>query len=230
MNKSNKLVYLIDDDDTIIKIVSMRLDNLGYDYRTFNAPEDFLAAIKERQPDLCLIDLHMGVRKVGLLLIQALRKAYGEKLPLVVLSGDSDNSTIADAIALGADSYMLKPVRRDTFDEVLKGFLSEEEKPQYHLHTVPAEKRPTTLSLEIDAHAIDKEGVTFISNALIVKGTRLRISGKLQEWFGARNPVKVQIVQNWLIPDSNQFGLYAIFEEPSEEVQDKILRALDDHH
>lgn len=230
MSKVKKLVYIIDDDETILKIVSMRLESLGYEYRTFLKPEDFLNAIKERFPDLCFIDLHIGARKIGLVLIQALRKTYGPGLPLVVLSADSDNSTIADAISCGADSYMLKPVRRDTFEEVLGQFLSSDKKVGDHLHTVPGELRPTSLTFGLRASSLDKEGITFESDALVVKGTRLLVTGKLQEWFGAKKPIKVQVVQNWIIPESKHFGLYAIFEDPSEEVQDRVLRALDEHH
>lgn len=227
VTQKSKLIYIVDDDPTILKIVAMRLDALGYEYRVFLGPEEFLTEVKQKKPDLCIIDLNIGSRNIGLLLIQVLRKTFGTALPLVVLSADALESTIADAIAYGADSYVLKPVRRDTFEEVMSEYLSDEKKQSDHLHTVPSEKRLTKLYMDLQAVALDREGVTFESNALIVKGTHLTLTGPLQEWFGAKKPVKVQVVQNWLIPDTQHFGIYAIFEEPSEEVQESILRALD---
>lgn len=223
----SKLIYCIDDDSFTREIMSLRLENLGYEIETFSAPEAFLKAIKLRKPDLCFVDINIDGHRTGLLLIQALRNVYGEEPPIITISADSTNSTIADAINCGADDYLLKPVRQDTIKDVLEKAISGEIHFSDHMHNVPNERKLTSLKIKVDIIEIDVEGILLESAALLAKGTHLELQGEIQQILGINDPVKVVVVQNWALGETKKFGSYATFENLSQHSYHKILSLLD---
>ncbi len=68
--------------------------------------DDGLQAALEQRPDVLLVDYHMpGL--TGLEVIQGLKNA-GENLTVVILTADTDEATMAEAIAAGAAGYITK--------------------------------------------------------------------------------------------------------------------------
>lgn len=225
--ETSKLIYCIDDDSFTREIMGLRLEALGYEIETFSSPEAFLKAIKLKKPDLCFIDINIDGYRTGLLLIQALRNVYGEDPPIIAISADSTNSTIADAINCGADDYLLKPVRQDTIHDVLEKVFSGDKHFSDHMHNVPNERKLTSLKIEIEIMEIDVEGILLQSTALLAKGTRLELQGEIQKLMDTSDPVKVVVVQNWALGETKKFGSYATFENLNEHSYHKILSLLD---
>ena len=66
--------------------------------------------VRRHQPDAVVLDLNMP-RVTGLEALRAVRSA-GEDLPVIILTGLSDEERIVDAFAAGADDYVVKPFPR----------------------------------------------------------------------------------------------------------------------
>jgi CheY-like chemotaxis protein len=73
-------------------------------------------------PDVVLLDRHMP-RLDGIELLIAVRAdPLLHSLPIVMLTGSDDESDIQRCYAMGANTYMLKPVRRGSLIETLSAF------------------------------------------------------------------------------------------------------------
>jgi two-component system, LytTR family, response regulator len=81
-----------------------------------------LAAIRERQPELVLMDIHMPGAS-GLEVVRALVAERFTPMPLVIFTTAYDEHAIT-AFELHAVDYLLKPFTRERFDEAINHALS----------------------------------------------------------------------------------------------------------
>lgn len=121
-----KLV-LLDDDVTLTRTLSRRLEALGHQVQSYNeaVSPDLLVA---EQADCYLLDLRFGTAS-GLDYVAPLR----QQLPLcriVLLTGYASIATAVQAVKAGADDYLTKPVDFATLTQALSGQVS---------HTTPNE-------------------------------------------------------------------------------------------
>ena len=80
------LIYLVEDDDSIRKLVIYALNSQGYEAKGFERPAEFWKAMGQAQPDLVLLDI-MLPEEDGLTILQKLRAAAGtKKLPVIMLT------------------------------------------------------------------------------------------------------------------------------------------------
>jgi len=100
-------IALLDDDATLLRILSRRLINAGHQVHTF-AELPPLQALVDLQLDACVLDLRYG-NDSGLQSIQTLKQAM-PNMRLVILTGFASIATAVQAVKLGADDYLTKPV------------------------------------------------------------------------------------------------------------------------
>ena len=115
-------VWIVDDDEEMSRAVGLMLKLLDCDVTTFHnvraAAQNFVAG---KKPDLLILDLNMP-EVSGLDMIEFLRRRTDTKeLPIVMLSSESTDVIVDQALALGADSYVMKPV---TIEELEKAMAS----------------------------------------------------------------------------------------------------------
>ncbi len=78
-----------------------------------------LEAVRGLAADAVVIEIQLPVER-GLAIVAALRHEYPD-LPIVVCSFHADPATRAEATALGADGYLVKPISpRDVYRELLR--------------------------------------------------------------------------------------------------------------
>jgi len=96
-------------DDEADMTVGLR-DNLqfeGYDVVTANDGEEALAAVKEHNPDLVLLDVMMP-KLDGLEVCKRIRQG-GHIMPILMLTAKSQEIDIIRGLEAGADDYITKP-------------------------------------------------------------------------------------------------------------------------
>ena len=82
-----KQVLVIDDDQNIVKYLSVALDENGYDPVSASNGNDGLRKIRQSKPDLVVLDVMMPGR-TGFVLIKQLKKDEELKdIPVLMLSG-----------------------------------------------------------------------------------------------------------------------------------------------
>ena len=100
-------VLVLDDDPQILALVTIKLEHAGYQVISASAVDHALALIgKLGLPHLALVDIHMPGRS-GLDFCAEIL-SYSD-LPIIMLTADSDLTTIIDAIEYYAEDYIVKP-------------------------------------------------------------------------------------------------------------------------
>jgi CheY-like chemotaxis protein len=97
-----------DDDDTLVSICEL-LEANGYRaLRAHSGPAALqVAATAEPPPRLVLLDWWLPTEPAGVHLVTALRTQLGEKLPIVVISGDPQ--ALDEARRAAVTDYLPKP-------------------------------------------------------------------------------------------------------------------------
>lgn len=104
-----KKILIVDDEELIVKVLSLRLMNDGYKvFTAFDGNEGLDIAIKEK-PDLAIIDI--GLPKIdGNTLCELLKNDKRTKdIKIIVLTGKKLVGDIEKAFESGADAYISKP-------------------------------------------------------------------------------------------------------------------------
>ncbi|MEK7233510.1 MAG: type II/IV secretion system protein [Elusimicrobiota bacterium] len=104
-------ILIVDDDPTIRIILRKVLETQGYRVDTVADGTAALASISSSPPNMILVDLNMpGLDGHGV--IRGVRAGLGfAKIPILMLTSASDDSSQSRAFELGADDYIIKPVK-----------------------------------------------------------------------------------------------------------------------
>jgi CheY-like chemotaxis protein len=111
---------LVVEDDTIIALtIESRLRQFGYEVvGRASTGEDALKKVKEFQPDLVLMDIHIKGPMDG---IQTAERVYGfYNIPVVYLTAYSDENTLERAQKTSPFGYIVKPFNDDTLRSTIK--------------------------------------------------------------------------------------------------------------
>ncbi len=104
-------ILIIDDDESIRKVLGYMLEEAGYRVDKKESAETGLRAIREHRPDLVLSDIKMP-RKDGIELLGEI-KAADPSLPVIILTAFGSVETAVEAMKRGAADYLTKPISRD---------------------------------------------------------------------------------------------------------------------
>ncbi len=99
---------IIDDDQTYCQVLARSLQKLGKHAVHFSCPESALPVVQQTTNPLILLDLKLNDDS-GLRWIERLRRS-NKSCYLILLTGYASISTAVEAIKLGADDYLAKPV------------------------------------------------------------------------------------------------------------------------
>jgi len=103
-------VYVVDDDAPLRRALHRLLRAAGFDVKTFESAEAFLAARHVSPPDCLVLDIRLGALS-GFDLYDRLRTS-GLSAPVIFITGHDDAATREQARKIDAAGYIRKP-----FDE-----------------------------------------------------------------------------------------------------------------
>jgi len=125
----NKYVLIVDDDPDMVETVGMMLESKGYEVGKAYDGVEGEESIKQRRPDLVVLDVMMP-RKNGYVLCAELKKSKETRdIPIVLLTavGEAVPTTSyshADGMATEADDYLPKPINADVLVESIERLFS----------------------------------------------------------------------------------------------------------
>lgn len=96
----------IDDDPIVAKLIEAAL---GTRILAFSGARPLLQADRDWNPIAIFVDVHLEGEN-GLSALPEIRQRW-RYCPIIVITGDSDDKAIAEALSLGADDFMMKPLR-----------------------------------------------------------------------------------------------------------------------
>jgi CheY-like chemotaxis protein len=112
-----KQVWIVDDDEEMARAVSLMLKLLDCQTRHFlNARAAAKELLEGKCPELLVLDMSMP-EVTGLMMLEFVRRRPEWKdLPIIMLSSEAADVQIEEAIRLGVDAYVTKPVSLDELE------------------------------------------------------------------------------------------------------------------
>lgn len=103
------MIYLLEDDDSIRKLVLYGLDSQGFQAKGFALPSEFWRAMDDEMPELVLLDI-MLPEEDGLSILRKLRaRPATKRLPIIMLTAKNSEYDRVIGLDHGADDFVSKP-------------------------------------------------------------------------------------------------------------------------
>lgn len=122
------MIYFLEDDNNIRNFVIYALKNTGFDAEGFEHPDKFWEAMKQKKPDLLLLDI-MLPGEDGISILQKLRSSSITKdMPIIMLTAKGTEYDKVLGLDSGADDYVAKPFGTMELISRIKALLRRTEK------------------------------------------------------------------------------------------------------
>src|ERR1044071_6851650 len=104
------LILVVDDVADNVEILQLRLESQGYEVITAGDGEAALATIRDKLPDLVLLDIMMP-KLDGIGAVKALKADSSLPfIPVILVTARADAKDVIAGLEAGADDYLTKPV------------------------------------------------------------------------------------------------------------------------
>ncbi len=125
---SGRHVFITDDNETNLEILSHSLRSAGMRVAAFNNGEDTMGALKEAvrsgsAPDICVLDIMMPCMS-GYELAQRVRSIAGDELPLLAFSSSVEEGS-RECLEAGFNGFLPKPINRIKLLKMLERLLGQ---------------------------------------------------------------------------------------------------------
>jgi DNA-binding response OmpR family regulator len=104
-------VLLVDDDLLLAQAMSAILQQAGMKVRTESSPLKAITALRDFDPDVLLLDLYMPNCNGSDLAMVLREQEQHVALPIIFLSTETDVAKQNEALKLGGDDFLVKPVQ-----------------------------------------------------------------------------------------------------------------------
>ncbi len=106
-------ILAVDDHETTVELVKSALEGIGHEVIGASNGAECLLAVSKRRPDLILLDVNMPVMD-GFQTLHVLQQSEETRdIPVIMLTGRSDDADVANGWREGVTSYLTKPFSVD---------------------------------------------------------------------------------------------------------------------
>src|SRR5450756_300567 len=129
--KPARKILVVDDNEIIIKTISLKLQDAGYQVITAMDGAEAVAAARKENPDLILLDISFppdvtGVQWDGFRIMEWFHRLDAAKrIPVIIITGSEDLKSKERATQAGAVAYFQKPLEHDYLLKVVRATLGE---------------------------------------------------------------------------------------------------------
>ena len=132
------MVYILEDDDNIRKLINYSLKSQGFEVQDFALPSAFWSALQTKNPDLLLLDI-MLPEEDGISILKKLRSnPKTSTIPVIMLTAKDSEYDIVTGLDSGADDYVTKPFGMMALVSRIKAVLRRYEKSDSHKELLEA--------------------------------------------------------------------------------------------
>lgn len=132
------MVYILEDDDNIRKLINYSLKSQGFEVQDFALPSAFWSALQTKNPDLLLLDI-MLPEEDGISILRKLRSnPKTSTIPVIMLTAKDSEYDVVTGLDAGADDYVTKPFGMMTLVSRIKAVLRRYEKTDSHKELIQA--------------------------------------------------------------------------------------------
>ena len=138
-------VYVIDDDEDVLRSISRLIRSAGYEVVPFSSADDFLQKPPGNDPGCIVLDIHMpGLTGIDL---QDALISSGLKIPLIFITGRANVPVTVKAMKKGAMDFLLKPFQDDELLSAIQTAIArdiEQKKQEEEFREIESRKETLT--------------------------------------------------------------------------------------
>ena len=107
MNNRGSTIYIVDDDVSVCRALTLLLESHGFKVETFIRAADFLAFKRLKLPSCLILDIRLP--GINGLVLQEVMKCRGISMPIIFITGHGDIPMSVKAMKAGAVDFLPKP-------------------------------------------------------------------------------------------------------------------------
>jgi len=176
-------LLLIDDDESVRKLLRFRLKN-SYEIIETGSPEEALALALQEKPDAILLDLMMP-KYSGFEVCQTISSlSFTSRIPIIIVSGESSADYKDFCESLGARDFVQKPVNFEALESKLRKYIEASRKshpgePRVRLRVMltlrPTDARDSSADFSIATETVSASSFVCGYPAAIKDGTQVDV-------------------------------------------------------
>lgn len=147
-NKTSWRIAIVEDDPGVRNFIRTAVEQEGWIAESVSTGAGALALVEENPPDIIVLDLGLPDMD-GTTFIRKVRKSLS--IPIVVLSARTQEQDKVNALDLGADDYLTKPIGSIELKARLRAHLRRKLGPS-------TEVRFGKINVHMDSHEVTKNG------------------------------------------------------------------------
>jgi DNA-binding response OmpR family regulator len=120
-----QVAWIIDDDDEMRQAIKLMLELLKFEVQIYrDAPSASRDLLAGNSPNVIILDIMMpGVSGIDMLEFMRQEKNFTD-VPVVMLSSETTDVQVDEAMKLGADAFVFKPVTLDELERAIQKAIS----------------------------------------------------------------------------------------------------------
>ena len=164
--KKLKAMVLEDDQETN-DLMSKTLDNFFANVQSALDGESALELYEKHQPDIIFIDIILP-GKSGLDIAKEIRDINPKQM-IVIVSASDDMGNISEAVKIGVNNFIRKPINTDKMIDVLKDIVTDIKKQKKNRTKIFSITLPLDLYEQVDT---DAKSESISKNAMIIRALK----------------------------------------------------------
>ncbi len=150
------MIYILEDDDSIRKLLAYTLNSHGLDCQGFSLPSEFWRAMAVQKADLVILDI-MLPEEDGMSILKKLREnKESSDVPIIMLTARDSEIDIVQGLDAGADDYVTKPFGTMALLSRIKAVLRRYEKKKSAVSGKVL--AAANIKIDIDRHTVFVSG------------------------------------------------------------------------
>jgi CheY-like chemotaxis protein len=179
MSRTKLAALVVEDDPTLLDLVTETIESLGHEVSSASSQEDALTLLEDTMFDYVLLDLKIPLREgrlprleIGFTLLERIVSLPGARRPgvIVMTAHGDDHEYCRRALREGADDFIKKPFDnpKESPEHAIKQLLARREEQQRAYEGGDA---PTAGSADSGRRAVPREGGADEAPAIHLVGT-----------------------------------------------------------
>ena len=124
MDDTSPMIYIVDDDPSVLKSLTRLISTEGYNVTSFARAGDFLEHTKPHSPSCLVLDLNLPDQ--GGLDVQEEMRRRNLTLPIIFITGYGSIPESVRAMKKGATDFLTKPLEGDALIEAIRQALEKQ--------------------------------------------------------------------------------------------------------
>ncbi|MCM1158712.1 MAG: response regulator [Bacteroidales bacterium] len=120
-----KKIVAVDDSSIVLKMLQKVLEK-NYDLHAFSGGMRALKFLKDKTPNLIILDIDMPEINGYEMLKMIKEKEHLKDVPVIFLTSNNDKKHVVKAVAGGAKDYVVKPIDADILMDKVRALLDTE--------------------------------------------------------------------------------------------------------